>query len=219
MIRAVLFDLDGTFADTAPDLGLALNLLRESYGLLPLPHETIRPVASHGARGLLGLGFGISPEQDDFERLRSEYLRLYEDLQHGHSALFAGMPEVLQQLGSQSRLWGIVTNKPERFTRPLMRALGLAAEAATVVSGDTCPQPKPHPAPMLHACAEMGLAPDQCLYVGDAQRDVVAAHAAGMPALVAGWGYLAEDDRPQAWGADAIIDQPQDILIYLKSHG
>ncbi len=218
MIRAVLFDLDGTFADTAPDLGLALNLLRESYGLLPLPHETIRPVASHGARGLLELGFGSAPEQDDFNRLRNEFLRFYEDLQHRHSPLFPGMPEVLQQLRGQNRLWGIVTNKPARFTLPLMQALGLADDAATVVSGDTCAQPKPHPAPMLHACNEMGLTPEQCLYIGDAERDIEAAHAAGMPALVAGWGYLSKDDQPENWGADAIIAQPHDILSYLLAH-
>lgn len=215
MIRAVLFDLDGTFADTAPDLALALNQLRESYGLFPLPYNDIRPQASHGARGLLQLGFGITPEHSDFARMRDEYLQLYEGLHHANSPLFAGMRELLDQLAQQQRRWGIVTNKPQRFTMPLMLALGLGDQAASIVSGDTCSHPKPHPAPMLHACQQMGLQAQECLYIGDAQRDVEAAHAAGMPALVAGWGYLGANDQPETWGADAIIQAPQDILKYV----
>ncbi len=215
MYRAVLFDLDDTLADTAPDLGHALNLLLARYGRPSLPQETIRPYASHGTPGLLGIGFGLTPESPEFAPLRLEYLDLYTEHICTHTRLFPGMAAVLEALEQAGRPWGVVTNKPARFTLPLMERLGLAARAATIVSGDTCPQPKPHPGPLLHASREIGLPPADCLYVGDAQRDVEAAHAAGMETLIAAYGYLGEDDRPEEWGALALIQTPGELLPYL----
>jgi phosphoglycolate phosphatase len=215
MIKAVLFDLDGTLADTAPDLGHALNLLRERHGLPPLPDDLIRPQASHGARGLLGLGFGVTPEDAGFAALREEFLELYRAHICTHTRLFPGTSELLTELESKGIAWGVVTNKPARFTEPLLEALGLSRRAACIISGDTCSQPKPHPEPMLCACREVGAEPEACLYVGDAERDVEAAEAAGIPTLVAGYGYLGPEDRPETWGAHGIIAEPGEILRYL----
>jgi phosphoglycolate phosphatase len=214
-IRAVLFDLDGTLIDTAPDLGHALNLQRARHGLAPLPAEVIRPQASHGARGLLRLGFDITPDDSRFAHLRDEFLQLYADNICCHSQPFPGILELLDALERRGLAWGVVTNKPARFTEPLMSVLDLAERAACIVSGDTCPQPKPHPAPMLAAAELCGLWPSQCLYVGDAERDVEAASAAGMLALVAAWGYLDAADQPQNWGAHAQIHHPLETLDYL----
>ncbi|MCL4471784.1 MAG: HAD-IA family hydrolase [Gammaproteobacteria bacterium] len=215
MIQAILFDLDGTLADTAPDLGLALNLQRERHGLPPLAMETIRPYASHGTRGLFEIGFGLTPEDARFEPMREEYLALYTANLCLHTTLFPGMAELLAALEARNILWGVVTNKPARFTNPLLEQLGLFRRAASVISGDTCPQPKPHPEPLLTAAREIGVAPQSCLYVGDAERDVEAAVAAGMTALIAGYGYLGATDRPETWGAHGRINAPQDILAYL----
>jgi len=217
MIRAVLFDLDGTLADTAPDLGHALNLLRERHGLPPLSAEAIRPQASHGARGLLGLGFGLTPEDPGFKALREEFLELYAANICLHTRLFPGTAELLEQLERRHILWGVVTNKPARFTEPLLQALGLAQRAACVVSGDTCANSKPHPEPMLLASRQTGVPPQACLYVGDAERDVEAAEAAGMPALVARYGYLDAHDQPETWGAHGMVDHPREILEYLEA--
>ncbi len=214
-IRAVLFDLDGTLVDTAPDLGYALNLQRSRHGLAPLPEETIRPQASHGARGLLGLGFGIGPDDARFPALREEFLELYAANICRHSQPFPGILDLLDALEARGLQWGVVTNKPARFTEPLMSMLDLAERAACIVSGDTCPQPKPHPAPMLAAAELCGTDPAHCLYLGDAERDIEAARAAGMPALVAAWGYLDASDQPHAWGAHAEIRHPTDTLAYL----
>lgn len=214
-IRAVLFDLDGTLVDTAPDLGYALNLQRSRHGLAPLPEETIRPQASHGARGLLGLGFGIGPDDARFPALREEFLELYAANICRHSQPFPGILDLLDALEARGLQWGVVTNKPARFTEPLMSMLYLAERAACIVSGDTCPQPKPHPAPMLAAAELCGTDPAHCLYLGDAERDIEAARAAGMPALVAAWGYLDASDQPHAWGAHAEIRHPTDTLAYL----
>lgn len=214
--RVVLFDLDGTLVDTAPDLGFALNQLRQRQGLAPLADEVIRPQASHGARGLLQLGFDIGPEDSDFAALRQEFLALYEANIVRASRLFPGMAEVLAEMEAAGIRWGVVTNKPERYTVPLLRGLDLLARAACVVSGDTCAQPKPHPAPMLHACHLAGAEAPECLYVGDAERDVEAASAAGMPSLIARYGYLGEDDRPEEWGAAGFIDAPADLLRWLE---
>lgn len=215
MIQAVLFDLDGTLADTAPDLGYALNLQRERHGLAPLPQETIRPYASHGTRGLFEIGFGLTPQDARFEPMREEYLALYTANLCRHTRLFAGMAELLATLEQRSIHWGVVTNKPARFTLPLLEQLGLLARAASIVSGDTCPNPKPHPEPLLTAAREIGVAAPSCLYVGDAERDIEAARAANMPALVAAYGYLGEHDDPQAWQAHAIIASPGEILHFL----
>lgn len=214
-IRAVLFDLDGTLVDTAPDLGHALNLQRARHGLAPLPDELIRPQSSHGARGLLGLGFGVAPDDPRFPGLREEFLELYAANLCRHSRPFDGILDLLAALEARGLKWGVATNKPARFTEPLMSLLDLAERAACIVSGDTCPQPKPHPAPMLAAADLCGAAPAQCLYLGDAERDIEAARAAGMPALVAAWGYLDAADAPHTWGAHAQIRHPLDTLDHL----
>ena len=213
--HAVLFDLDGTLVDTAPDLGLALNLLRGRHGQPPLPDSEIRPHASHGARGLLQAGFGLSAEHPEFEAYRSEFLNLYAENICRDSRLFDGILELLDTLEARRIPWGVVTNKPARFTEPLLSLLNLAERAATIVSGDTCREPKPHPDPMHYAASELGLTPAACLYVGDAERDVDAARAAGMQAVVALWGYLAGHDRPQDWGAIACIAAPGEVLNFL----
>lgn len=214
-IHAVLFDLDGTLVDTAPDLGHALNLQRARHGMAPLADEVIRPQASHGARGLLGLGFGLQPNDSRFAPMREEFLRLYADNICRHSRPFPGILDLLAELEARGLKWGVVTNKPAAFTEPLMSILDLAERAACIVSGDTCPQPKPHPAPMLAAAELCGAAPAQCLYLGDAERDIQAASAAAMPALVAAWGYLDAGDQPHTWGAHAEIRHPLETLDYL----
>lgn len=214
-MKAVLFDLDGTLADTAPDLGHALNLQRERHGLPPLAQETIRPYASHGTRGLFEIGFGLKPEDAQFCTMRDEYLALYTANLCRLTQLFPGMAELLQQLEGKGIAWGVVTNKPARFTNPLMEQLGLFNRAASIVSGDTCPHPKPHPEPLLAAAREIGVAPQSCLYVGDAERDIEAARAADMTAILAAYGYLGAADRPETWGANASIQHPSEILGYL----
>lgn len=214
-IRAVLFDLDGTLVDTAPDLGHALNLQRARHGLPPLDDAVIRPQASHGARGLIGLGFDLHPEDTRFAYMREEFLQLYAENICRNSRPFPGVLELLDALERRGLAWGVVTNKPARFTEPLMSILDLAERAACIVSGDTCPQPKPHPAPMLAAADLCGAAPGQCLYLGDAERDIQAARAAAMPALVAAWGYLDASDQPHTWGAHAEIRHPIETLDYL----
>jgi len=214
-IRAVLFDLDGTLVDTAPDLGHALNLQRARHGLPPLTDDVIRPQASHGARGLLEVGFDLQPEAPSFARMREEFLQLYADNICRHSRPFPGILELLAELDARQLKWGVVTNKPACFTEPLMSILDLAERAACIVSGDTCPQPKPHPAPMFAAADLCGAAPGQCLYLGDAERDIQAANAAAMPALVAAWGYLDTADQPHTWGAHAEIHHPADTLDFL----
>ncbi len=226
MTEAVLFDLDGTLADTAPDLGDALNRQRRHHGLPPLPQETIRPHASHGARGLLGLGFGLTPEDADFAAMREEYLALYTADLCRLTRLFPGMTELLAELERRGMPWGVVTNKPARFTEPLLQQLGLSGRAACIVSGDTCANPKPHPEPLLHASRVIGVAPAACTYVGDAERDIQAALAAGMRALVAAYGYLDRDDRPANWQAHGIVHTPGQVLDHLspacslpRSHG
>lgn len=214
-ICAVLFDLDGTLIDTAPDLAYALNLQRNRHGLPLLADDIIRPQASHGARGLLGVGFGLQPDAAHYSIMREEFLQLYSENICRHSQPFPGILDLLQTLETRNLGWGVVTNKPARFTEPLMSILNLAERATCIVSGDTCAQPKPHPAPMLVAAELCGVVPAQCLYVGDAARDIEAATAAGMPALAAAWGYLDSSDQPETWGAHAIIYAPADILDYL----
>lgn len=214
-IHAVLFDLDGTLVDTAPDLGYALNLLRGEHGLPPLPDDVIRPQASHGARGLLKLGFDVEPDDARFPALREGFLERYAANICRHSRPFPGILDLLGALEARGLQWGVVTNKPARFTEPLMSILDLAERAACIVSGDTCPQPKPHPAPMLAAAELCGTDPAHCLYLGDAERDIEAARAAGMPALVAAWGYLDATDQPHTWGAHGSVSHPLDTLNFL----
>jgi N-acetyl-D-muramate 6-phosphate phosphatase len=214
--RAVLFDLDGTLLDTAPDMIAALNTLRTEQGRAPLPYALARTQVSHGSTGLLRLAF---PEfsGDPFERLRQRFLDLYGARLAQDTALFEGCGTVLDTLAQQGIAWGIVTNKPAFLTGPLLAALGLAQRAACVVSGDTLAERKPHPAPLLHAAKLLSLPPTQCIYVGDAERDVQSARAAGMPVLLALYGYLGPDDRPDAWQPDAQIQSPLEILQWLDS--
>jgi N-acetyl-D-muramate 6-phosphate phosphatase len=214
-IAAVLFDLDGTLVDTAPDLGYALNLQRQRHGLPPLADEMIRPQASHGARGLLEIGFDLRQDDRRFASLRAEFLQLYADNICRHSRPFPGILELLAELEARGLKWGVVTNKPAAFTEPLMSILDLAERATCIVSGDTCPQPKPHPAPMLAAAELCSAQPAQCLYLGDAERDIQAARAAAMPALVAAWGYIGSADQPHTWGAHGQIHHPCETLDYL----
>lgn len=213
--QTILFDLDGTLVDTAPDLAYALNVLRQRHGLPPLPDPITRAQASHGSQGLIRAGFGIGQEQAEFAALRQAFLEVYADNLTVRSSLFPGVADLLDDLERRGLKWGIVTNKPARYTQPLLAHLGLLNSAACVVSGDTCAQAKPHPAPMWQACLLTSSAPSACLYVGDAQRDVTAAHAVGMPVLVARYGYLGSDDRPETWGAHGLIDRPLALLDWL----
>lgn len=214
-IRTVLFDLDGTLADTAPDLAYALNTLLSEHGRAPLPYETIRPAASHGAAALIELGFGIPRDTQKFAPLRERFLEIYRAHLTRETRLFPGMEETLSSLAARGLRWGIVTNKPAFLTEPLIEQLGLAGEAVCVVSGDTTRNRKPHPEPMLHACRLAGSRPDECLYIGDAERDIEAGRTAGMKTLVALFGYIGDQDRPEAWGADGMIRTPQDIFAWL----
>lgn len=215
MIQAVLFDLDGTFADTAPDLGAALNRQRLLRNLSPLPISELRTHASAGASGLLGAGFGIAPRDPGFAALREEFLKFYGEALCRETRLFPGIPELLEQLEARGLAWGIVTNKPQRYTRPLLAALGVAERAGCIVSGDTCAHPKPHPAPLLEASRTLGVAPEDCIYVGDDRRDTEASLAAGMRSIVACYGYLGNGEPWERWGAHGGIETPQDLLRLL----
>jgi phosphoglycolate phosphatase len=212
VIKAVLFDLDGTFADTAPDLAAALNHTRATRHLPPLPLETIRPQASHGSRGLLKTGFGIEPDEPDYGALRDIFLDYYERNICVHTRLFGDMAELVAELERRNIKWGIVTNKPHRYTVPLMQALGYAGRAACLISGDTCARAKPHPEPMLKACELIGVAPGQCLYLGDDLRDMQAANAAKMPGIIANYGYVSADVSVKSWNAQGSIDKPTELL-------
>jgi len=215
VIKAVLFDLDGTFADTAPDLAAALNYARAARKLPPLPLDAIRPQASHGSRGLLKLGFGIEPDAPDYDALRDIFLDYYERNICVHTRLFAGMADLVDELERRGIRWGIVTNKPQRYTDPLMQTLGYTERAACLVSGDTCAHAKPHPEPMLQACALAGVAPAQCLYLGDDLRDMQAANAANMPGIIANYGYVGSGASVENWNARGSIDHPAELLGYL----
>lgn len=216
--RAVLFDLDGTLLDTAPDLAMALNHVLENHGLPPLPFDSIRPVVSHGARALIELGFRIVPDHPDFEPLRKQLLDHYQAHIADQTGLFPGMESVLLSIEEQNIHWGVVTNKPGWLTDPLLDALGLGERASSVVSGDTLTKSKPHPDPLLHACRDIGSDPANCVYVGDAERDIEAARRAGMPSLVAMFGYLMDGDRPDQWGASALIERPSGILDWIGAN-
>jgi 2-phosphoglycolate phosphatase len=215
MIKAVLFDLDGTLADTAHDLGHALNRQRIARGLSALPIALIRTEASAGARGLLGLGFSIKPGDLGYDAMRTEFLDFYAEHLCRETSLFPGIAELLDQLDDRQLPWGIVTNKPARFTIPLMQALGLSQHAACVISGGDTTHSKPHPEPLLTASNAMAIAPDECIYLGDDIRDVQASLAAGMEPVIAKYGYLGSVSPPESWGARYLIDQPQELLSYL----
>jgi len=218
LLDTILFDLDGTLADTAPDLAQTLNLLLEEQGRPSLPFATIRPHVSNGATALVTLGFGLTSEDPDFDALRRRFLDIYADHLCRHTTLFPGMDELLQQIERQSMRWGVVTNKPARFTEPLLEALGLGQRAACIISGDSTVQRKPHPEPMLLACRQLGVVPGNCLYVGDARRDIDAGRNAGMQTLVAGFGYIGEHDPPDDWQAHGIVASPMSILEWLQQY-
>jgi phosphoglycolate phosphatase len=215
-VRAVLFDLDGTFADTAPDLGRALNHMRADRRLEPLPIETLRAHASSGARGLIKAGFGLVPPDEEYEAMRLRFLALYEENLCVDTRVFDGIAELLDALENRDLRWGIVTNKARRYTEPLLRELGFGVRAACIVSGDSTPHVKPHPASLLKAADLLALGAAECLYVGDDIRDVQAARAAGMRFAAAGWGYIGEGGDPRAWGADAVATHPGEILNLLS---
>lgn len=212
MTQAVLFDLDGTLADTAPDLAGTLNRMLARRGLAPIPVDKLRPLASSGARGMIALGFGIVPGQAEYEPLRQEFFDEYESDLMGETVLFDGVITLLDAIEARGLAWGIVTNKIARFTQPLVGLLGLDVRAGCVVSGDTTPHAKPHPAPLLEAARQLAAAPEHCIYVGDDKRDIQAARSAGMGAIAAGYGYLGPGAPPSAWGADHIIASPGALL-------
>ena len=216
MIDAVLFDLDGTLADTAADLGAVLNRLRSEAGQAPLPAATIRPHVSKGVRGLLGIGFALEPGDDGYAELHQRFLAYYGDSLCVATTLFEGVPGLLASLEAEGIKWGVVTNKPSRYTLPVMATLGLGRRAACIVSGDSSPRPKPAADPLLLACTLAGALPARCLYVGDDLRDMQAARAAGMGAIAAAWGYLGDGLPLDAWGADAIIQSPGELTGLLR---
>ena len=212
VVKAVLFDLDGTFADTAPDLAAAINHARATRHLPPLPLEALRPQASHGSRGLLKAGFDIEPEHPDYGALRDIFLDYYARNICVHTQLFGDTAELVAELEQRGIKWGIVTNKPHRFTVPLMQALGYADRAACLISGDTCAHAKPHPEPMLKACEIIGVSPAQCLYLGDDLRDMQAANASGMRGIIANYGYISGDASVENWNANGSVNKPTELL-------
>jgi len=208
---AVLFDLDGTLIDSAPELGAAADQMRTARGLASLPMERYRPMAGAGARGMLGVAFGITPDAPDFPPLREEFFLNYE-ARMMHTRVFEGVAELVAALCAHGLQWGVVTNKSVRFTEPLTRAMPLFATARAIVSGDTTPYAKPHPEPLFEAARRLGVPPERCIYVGDDERDIIAARAAGMVSIVALWGYRLDEDDPVAWQGDAMFDSPHDLL-------
>ncbi len=214
-VRAVLFDLDGTLIDSAPDLGAAVDKMRLDRGLPSLPSERYRSVAGAGARGLLGVAFGMTPEHAQYDAMREEFCVNYERCMTQNTFAFAGVPELIADLLALDLPWGVVTNKASRFADPLTRAMPLFASARTVISGDSTPYSKPHPEPLLEAARRLGIDPAHCLYVGDDERDIVAGLAAGMGTVIATYGYLGLEADPTRWGAHAVIKSPGALLQLL----
>jgi len=217
MVRceAVLFDLDGTLIDSAPDLAGAANDLRARHGLPPHPFAALRPMVGAGARGMVGAAFGVKPGDAQFEALRDAFLTRYAERLLQRTQVFDAVQPVLRALESAGVRWGIVTNKAARFTGPIVDGLALRVRASAIVCGDTTPHSKPHPAPLFEAATQLGLQPARCAYVGDDLRDVLAGRAAGMATLIASWGYLGDGPPVQEWGADAILGTPADLLNWL----
>jgi len=216
MKALVLFDFDGTLADTAPDLAVAANRQRQRRGLADLPLETLRPYASHGARGLLHAALDMTPEHPDYDDTRTQFLTDYQADMTRHTRLFPGVAELLARLDAEQIAWGIVTNKASRMALPLIAHLGLADACQVVVCGDTTTHAKPHPEPLLHAARRCGYAPQQCLYVGDDLRDVQAGHAAGMPVIVAAYGYCSGQDVA-TWQADCSVAEVADLYRAIRA--
>ena len=215
MIDAVLFDLDGTLIDSAPDLGAAADQMRLSRGLPSLHAALYRPMAGAGARGMIGVALGKSPADEGYDALKEEFFRNYEQRMLNDCRVFDGVAELLSQITASGLKWGIVTNKSLRFTNPIVRAIPLFETAQTVISGDTTAYAKPHPEPLFEAARQLGALPARCVYVGDDKRDIDAAIAAGMPCLAAIWGYLGAHDV-RTWNADALTKHPLDVLRWLK---
>jgi phosphoglycolate phosphatase len=213
---AVLFDLDGTLIDSAPDLAGTANDLRREHGLPPLPFESLRPMVGAGARGMVGVAFGAKPGDAEFDRLRDAFLTRYAQRLLDQTALFDAMRPVLHALDEAGVRWGVVTNKAARFTEPIVDGLRLRSRLAALVCGDTTPHSKPHPAPLLEAARQLGLEVGACVYVGDDARDVVAGRAAGMATLAAQWGYLGDGAGVHEWGADAVLAEPAQLLNWLQ---
>ena len=213
--QAVFFDLDGTLADTADDLAAPVNAMRVESGLPPLPVEALRPYASMGARGLIGAGLGVTPEDAAFAALRDDFLRRYERDICVRTALFAGMAEVIGRLEGNGIVWGVVSNKVERYVRPILASLGLLTRSAAAIGGDTTAHAKPHPEPLLHAARLTGVAAERSVYVGDDRRDIEAGRAAGMITVAAAYGFCGDASPPAHWGADFLIDHPAQLLTLL----
>jgi 2-phosphoglycolate phosphatase len=214
--QLVLFDLDGTLIDSAPDLAAAANAMRAARSLAPLPLATLRPMVGTGARGMVSLALGARPGDAGFEALRQEFLERYQSALLTHTAVFADMAPVLDRLDAEGRRWGIVTNKAARYTQPVVEGLQLFARASVVISGDTTPHSKPHPAPLLEAARRVGVEATLCVYVGDDHRDILAGRAAGMATLAAAWGYLGQGEPIDAWGAHAVLSEPAALLQWLQ---
>jgi len=216
MIESILFDLDGTLADTAPDLAGALNAVRLSRNLPELPNKVIRPAVSLGASMMIKVGFDIEEGHSDFEEIRENFLRIYSENIANKTKLFDGIEEVLSELENTKKTWGIVTNKSSALTIPLLKALSLDKRAACIVCGDTLEHTKPHPAPIIHACQQIQSDPALTVFVGDAKRDIEAGNKAGTKTVVALYGYINENDDPKKWGADGIITSPHEIHEILE---
>ena len=211
-IHAVLFDLDGTLIDSAPDLGAAADKMRVDRGLPSLPLDQYRPMAGAGARGMLGVAFAMTPDHPGFGSMREEFFINYEGCMTQRTHVFEGVAELIAALKNRGIQWGVVTNKAARFTDPLTRMMPLFATAAAVISGDTTPHAKPHPEPLLEAARRLKVDPRHCVYVGDDERDIEAARRAGMKSVAALWGYRLDGDDPTAWGADLYCEAPRDLL-------
>jgi phosphoglycolate phosphatase len=217
-VRAVLFDLDGTLLDTAPDLADALNYVLQQEQRQPLSFEIIRPAVSNGAEGLMRLGFGDSLDKEKSEQLRKELIAYYQENLCKKTTLFDGMSELLTAFKWRKISWGIVTNKPAYLTGPLTEKLGLNRQTDCIISGDTTAHSKPHPEPILHACKQLNRTPNECIYIGDAQRDIEAGNRAGMRTVIAKYGYIANFDALNSWDADGIIDHPESLLSWLDEN-
>ena len=215
-VQAVLFDLDGTLIDSAPDLGAAVDKMRVARGMSSLPLSHYRPMAGAGARGMIGLAFGWTPDHPDYEQLKEEFFVNYESCMTERTFAFEGVAQLIQELVDLKMPWGVVTNKSKRFAEPLTQAMPLFASAAVVISGDTTPHAKPHPAPLLEAAKRLGVDPVACVYVGDDERDIVAGHAAQMKTVAATYGYLGAQADVQRWQAHAQIDSPEQLLKLLN---
>ena len=215
-VDAVMFDLDGTLIDSAPDLGAAADQMRTDRGLLSLPPADYRPMAGAGARGMLGVAFGMAPDHHDFEIFKEEFFRNYEACMTQRTYAFEGVVDLIAQLDQAGLKWGVVTNKSERFALPLTRAMALFKTAQTIVGGDTTPHAKPHPAPLLEAARRIGVAPERCVYVGDDERDIIAGRAARMFTVAAAYGYLGVTHDTAHWNADATIQTPYQLLQLLR---